>query len=800
MRLLAAVFGIAALLVAVAVVAVIGVVTVYGRDLPDHRQLAVYEPPVTTRVYAGDGRLMAEFATEKRVYVPIAAIPKPVIEAFLAAEDKNFYEHPGVDPMGVVRALITNIENYGKERRPVGASTITQQVAKNFLLSNEVSIERKIKEAILAFRLDRAFSKDRILELYLNQIYLGRGSYGVAAAALNYFNKSLDELTLPEAAYLAALPKAPSNYDPAQNTEAARARRDWVIGRLLEDDRISAAEADAARAEPLVVRRRQAADLVKADYFTEEVRRELAKKFGEKALYEGGLVVHATVDGRLQEIADRVLRAGLEDYDRDYGWRGPVAELAGAAGQPAATWSQRLKAVPPPPGLGTRSLALVLGVSGREASIGFADESLGRIPFEQMRWARRALSGHRVGAAPQRPADVLSPDDVVIVEKLASGAYALRQLPAVEGALVAIDPHSGRVLAMVGGYAYERSVFNRATQAYRQPGSSFKPFIYLSALEAGYTPSSIVLDAPFSAPQGPGLPMWTPSNYSERYYGPTTLRAGLEYSRNVMTVRLANDIGMPRVVDAAKRFGVVDAMAPHLANALGSTETTLLRLTTAYAMFVNGGKRIVPTLYDRVQDRYGHSIYRHDDRPCPDCRADSWQEQPVPELPDNRPEVTDPYSAYQIVSILTGVVQRGTGQRVKELGRPLAGKTGTSNDAKDVWFVGFSPDLAVGVFVGYDDPTSLGSHESGGAVAAPIFREFMREALAGQPATPFRTPSGIRLVRVDAGTGELAAPGGRNVILEAFKPGTVPLAPEERRPSTGYNAGSAPITGTGGLY
>jgi penicillin-binding protein 1A len=802
MRFFASLFAAAALGVVLLCAAVVGIVWTYGRDLPDHRQLATYEPPVTTRLYASDGRLMAEFATEKRVFVPISAVPPMVIDAFLAAEDKSFFHHPGIDLPGIIKAAMTNIENWGSERRPIGASTINQQVAKNFLLSNEVTIERKIREAILAIRLDRTFSKDRILELYLNEIYLGRGSYGVAAAALNYFNKSLDELTLAEAAFLAALPKAPNNYDPVSNRPAAEARRDWVLGRMVEDGRITAADAEAARRSPLEVRRRQAADPVTAGYFTEEVRRELARRYGEKALYEGGLTAHATIDPALQTIADRVLREGLLAYDQSRGWRGPVTRLAA---QPTlvADWRERLRAVTPPPGSRGWQLAVITAVGGRDASLGFSDGSTGKMPFETMRWARDRRPGGRVGGLPQRPADVVAVNEVVLVEARGDGTYALRQVPLIEGALVALDPHTGRVLAMSGGWSYEKSEFNRATQALRQPGSAFKPFVYLAALEAGLTPASIVLDAPFEAPQGPGLPMWRPSNYSDRYYGPTTLRVGLEQSRNVMTVRLADQIGMRRIVDVATRFGVVDHMAPHLANVLGSTETTLLRLTAAYGMFVNGGHKITPTLIDRVQDRYGRIIFRSDARACPDCQPGEWHGQSVPDVADDRPQVTDPSSAYQIVSMLTGVVQRGTGQRIKELDRPLAGKTGTSNDAKDVWFIGFSPDLVAGVFIGFDEPASLGSHETGGALAAPIFREFMRAALADEPPTPFRTPSAIRLVRVEARSGRLAAAGGPNVILEAFKPGTAPLAPEERRSSGGDDRGSAgtgPTMGTGGLY
>ncbi|MDX9859876.1 MAG: penicillin-binding protein 1A [Rhodospirillales bacterium] len=780
----------------------------FGRGLPDYRQLADYEPPVMTRVYAGDGRLMAEYAIERRVFVPIRAMPKRVIDAFLSAEDKNFYTHPGIDVVGVVRAAITNFRNIGSDRRPVGASTITQQVAKNFLLSNEVSWERKVKEAILAFRIERTFSKQRILELYLNEIYLGYGSYGVAAAALNYFNKSLDQLSIAEAAYLAATPKAPNNYHPIRRPEAARSRRDWVIGRMLEDGAITEDEAMHARSEPLVVRPRADTEFVTADFFAEEVRRELAKRYGDDDLYKGGLAVRTTLDPRLQALAERVLREGLESYDRRHGWRGPLARLP-----QGADWQGGLAALPAEPGLGEWERALVLGLDDAGADLGLADGSTGRIPLAEMRWARPWLEGQRLGPPVRRPSDVLAVGDVVAAEPVLAArdgkaypaaTYALRQIPEVEGGLVAIDPHTGRVLAMSGGYSYGESQYNRATQATRQPGSAFKPFVYLAALDAGYTPSTLILDAPFVIDQGPGLPKWRPSNYSQEFYGPSTMRLGIEKSRNLMTVRLAQTIGMDRVKDYAERFGVVDNLPVHISMALGAGETTLLRLTTAYAMIVNGGKRIVPTLIDRIQDRDGQTVYRHDDRNCPNCRTTFWTQQPMPEIPDNRPAVTSEATAYQMVSMLQGVVDRGTGRSIREVGRPLAGKTGTTNDSNDAWFLGFSPDLAVGVFVGFDQPKTLGEREQGATVAAPIFRDFMAEALKGQPTVPFRIPPGIRLVRVEANSGRLAQPGDRSVILEAFKPDSQPTGRSDVVDGVdgidNVETTDGPTTGTGGLY
>ncbi len=785
----------------------------YGRGLPEYRQLADYEPPVMTRVYGGDGRLLAEYATEKRIFVPIKATPKRVIQSFLAAEDKNFYIHPGVDVLSVIRAALTNVQNIGSSKRPVGASTITQQVAKNFLLTNEVSWKRKIKEAILAFRIERALSKDRILELYLNEIYLGFGSYGVAAAALNYFDKSMDELTIDEAAFLAALPKAPNNYHPVKKPKAAKARRDWVIGRLLVGGLITPAEAELAAARPLQVRQRSATEYIRADYFAEEVRRQLDNRYGEEKLYKGGLSVRTTLDPRLQAIADTVLREGLETYDRRHGWRGPVARLPeGTRLDVKIEWRRALAKIPPVKGVGSHLLAVVIGLRPDDALIGFGDGASGRIPLAEMKWARPWMENQKRGPKVTSPADVLVPGDVIVVDPVTAnakgvaypaGSYGLRQLPDVDGSIVALDPHTGRILAMSGGYSYERSQFNRVTQAMRQPGSAFKPFVYLAALDHGYTPSTLILDAPFVIDQGPGLPKWRPANYTKKFYGPSTMRLGLEKSRNLMTVRLAQTIGMEAISEYAQRFGIVDFLPEKLAMALGSGETTLLRITTAYAMLVNGGKRITPTLIDRIQDRHGETIFRHDRRNCVSCRATIWTRQETPAIADTRKPVTKPGSAYQVVSMLKGVVERGTGQRIRAVGKPLAGKTGTTNADKDTWFIGFSPDLAVGVFVGFDTPKTLGRRETGSSVAAPLFRDFMAAALEKKKAIPFRIPPGIRLVRVNAATGELARAGDKKVIYEAFKPGTVPTGRTEVLEGESWTAERnvwQPATGTGGLY
>ena len=789
----------------------------FGRDLPDYQQLAVYEPPVMTRVHAGDGRLLAEYATEKRVFVPIRAIPRRIINAVLAAEDKNFYSHVGVDFLSVVRAAVQNVKNYGSGRRPVGASTITQQVAKNFLLTNEVSISRKAKEAILAFRIERAFSKDRILELYLNEIYLGQGSYGMAAAALDYFNKPLDQLTIAEAAFLAALPKAPNNYNPVRNPIAAKDRRDWVISRMAEDGFISEEEKTQAQAEELTVRHRAPTEYVTADDFAEEIRRELAEKFGENRLYKGGLSVHTTLDPRLQEIATRVLRNGLMSYDRRHGWRGPIATIkpleklsgetsADTSGGVIGDFAARLATMEPPNGAGEWKLAVVTALTNSEAKILVKGGQGGAIPLSKMKWARKWIKGEFLGPGIKKPSDVLGIGDVVLVE--ADGdddvlnkenIFALRQIPEIEGSLVALDPHTGRVLAMVGGFDYNKSQFNRATQAKRQPGSAFKPFVYLAALDSGFTPSTLILDAPFVIDQGPGLPKWRPANYTKQFYGPSTMRLGIEKSRNLMTVRLAETVGMEKIVEYAETFGIAKDLPPQLSMALGAGETTLLDLTNAYAMLVNGGKRLAPTFIDRIQNRDGITIFRHDARECVECLASSWTGQNVPQIADNRELITDPTSAYQMVSMLEGVVQRGTGRSIRAVGKPLAGKTGTTNDANDAWFLGFSADLALGVFTGFDEPRSLGTNEQGASVAAPIFRDFMKEALKNSPETPFRIPPGIRMVRVNPTTGLPALPGEKKVIWEAFKNGTIPTEQSHVLGLSEDKAGN-PTAGTGGLY
>ncbi|MDK9696105.1 MAG: penicillin-binding protein 1A [Siculibacillus sp.] len=767
------------------------------QDLPDYTALKNYEPPVMSRVHASDGELVAEYAHERRLFLPSQAIPPLLKNAFLSAEDKNFYEHVGLDPEGIVRAAIVTVQNKLAGRRPQGASTITQQVAKNFLLTNEQTLERKLKEAILAVRIETAYSKEEILELYMNQIYLGVGAYGVAAAALLYFDKSVHELTIAEAAYLAALPKAPSNYHPLRNSEAALGRRNWVIGQMVANGFITQEQADKARAEPLkVVQRTTGPHIFGADYFAEEVRRQLIERYGEKGLYEGGLSVRTSLDPRLQLMARRALMKGLIAYDTAAGWRGPVARipLDKDWGPPLA----ELKGLSDVP---EWRLAVVLSVGDNEAQIGLQPPKLiaggvstererGIVPLDQMKWATHlAESGKRSGIG-RGAASVLAAGDVVHVEKVAAAPgdrpiWRLRQVPEVSGALVAMDPHTGRVLAVTGGFSFAESEFNRATQAWRQPGSSFKPFVYAAALDNGYTPSSLVLDGPIEIQAGPGQPVWKPENYSQKFYGPSTLRVGIEQSRNTMTVRLAKDMGMPLVVEYAKRFGIYDELGAYLPMSLGAGETTVLRLTSAYATIANGGRKVTASFIDRIQDRYGKTVFKHDKRVCEGCDAAKWERQDEPQLIDEREQVLDPMTAYQITSIMEGVVLRGTATALSDLKRPIAGKTGTTNDEKDVWFVGFTPDLVTGVYIGYDKPRGLGRGMSGGHTAAPVVRDFFAEALKDTPAVPFRVPPGIRLIAVNRATGMRASPGEGGTIMEAFKPGT---APPDTYSVIGYDA------------
>jgi penicillin-binding protein 1A len=814
LRFLGFLFAVGTIFFIVGVAAMAGLLWHYSKDLPDYSQLQDYEPPVMTRVHAADGSLLAEYAKERRLYLPIQAIPKLVINAFVAAEDKNFYQHPGVDIYGIARAGMLYVENYGTGRRPQGASTITQQVAKNFLLTNEVSFQRKIKEALLALRIERTYSKQKILELYLNEIYLGFGAYGVAAASLLYFDKSVHELSIAESAYLAALPKGPNNYNPFRRHDEAVGRRNYVIDRMVEDGYITAAQAEKAKKDPLEVTvRPTGAHIFAAEYFAEEVRRYLYEKYGEKKLYEGGLSVRTTLDPKLQVVARKTMINGLVNFDEVQGYRGAITTI-----DTGGDWGVKLAEVKPLYDVDPWRMAVVLQVDDQSARIGLQpprdpagavvkDREVRLITLDGVKWAKPAGGP----AKPiQKVTQVLSPGDVIYVSPMEQqGQYRLRQVPEISGAMVVMDPHTGRVMAMVGGFSFDQSQFNRATQALRQPGSSFKPIVYAGALDNGYTPSTIVMDAPIEIDMGAGGGIWKPENYGGKFFGPSTLRFGLEQSRNVMTVRLAQDLGMPLIAEYAKRFGVYDELPPYLSYALGAGETTVLRMVTAYSMFDNGGRRVIPTLIDRIQDRYGHTIYKHDQRECIGCDAAKWDNQVEPTLLDRREQVIDAMTAYQITSLMEGVVQRGTATVVREVGKPIAGKTGTTNDEKDVWFIGFSPDIVCGVYMGFDKPRHIGRLATGGHLAAPIVKDFLKVALVDKPPIPFNVPPGIKLIRVDAKTGMRASPGDTKVILEAFKPGTAPpdtysvIGAETANgvPTSGSpDVGNVVRSGTGGLY
>lgn len=766
-------------LIGIAALAGIGVLAVGGfiiaalQGLPSLDDLQDYQPPVTSRVHAGDGALVAEFAEEQRVFVPIEQIPDHVKNAFVAVEDARFFEHSGIDYAGLARAMLSNVGNVLRGRRLEGASTITQQVAGNMLTGRAAecsgglgglfcALYTKFREGLMAQRIERVLDKDRILELYLNQIYLGNRAYGVAAAALNYFDKPLSELTVAEAAYLAILPKGPGNYQVPRHLERALDRRNYAISRMLERGYIDDEQATAARAAELITTNRLAGDeFVAASHFVEEVRRQVQDQYGADALLRGGLSIRSTIDTRLQLAAARALRAGLEDYDRRHNWRGPIG-----TGDAGGDVQAQLREATAPPQLSNWVRAMVTRVASGAITLTDENGQTGRLSNTDAQWAAQG--------ARREAARALRAGAIVYAVRGSSGGYALKQLPEIQGALVAMDPHTGRVLAMVGGYSFnEASGLNRATQAMRQPGSSFKPIVYAAALDYGLTPSTLVDDGPLAIEAGDGS-NWSPENYSREYYGPTTLRRGLELSRNAMTARVAYEMGPERVLEYGRRLGVYgDDTQAVFALALGAGETSLMRMTTAYGMFVNGGRRIQPIIVDRIQDRSGRSVFRRDQRQCPECGAE-WRRQSAPQLPDDRQQVLDPVTAYQIVSMTEGVVQRGTAASVAELAFPLGGKTGTTNDYKDAWFIGYSPDLVVGVWAGFDTPRDMGEGETGGRIAAPIFREFMRAALRNTQATPFRIPAGVRLVRIDYQTGLLPSATTTQTILEAFRPDTEP--------------------------
>ncbi|MDR5651352.1 penicillin-binding protein 1A [Ruixingdingia sedimenti] len=763
-----------------------GVLWFYSRDLPSHESLAQYTPPTISRIYSGEGRMIDEFAHERRIFAPIEEIPDLVKHAFISAEDKNFYHHKGYDARGMAAALIEAVRSRGQNLR--GASTITQQVMKNFLLSGDRSMERKIKEIILATRIEEALPKDKILELYMNEIFLGQNSYGVAAAAQTYFNKTLAQLEPQEAAMLAAMPQAPSQYHPVRAKQRVTERRNYVLREMYENGYIDREAMETALAQPL--KSVQNGDypafrdsLPSRDYFTDEIRRQLSGSFGEQEFFGGGLTIRATVDPDLQQVAARALRAGLERYDRSMGiWRGTRKTVDPARLTTEADWRAALAEAEAPRDIDGWHPAVVLEIGKTSARIGIEgvaeDEDGHFIPAEDVTWARKRQADGRLGPKAKVPGDLVAVGDVVLVRAVTKedgsfSRWSLRQVPEVQGGFMAMDVNNGRVVAMQGGFSYQDSVFNRATQAQRQPGSSFKPFVYAAALDSGFTPATIVVDAPIEVDTPQGL--WKPKNASNRFYGPTPVRTGIEQSRNLMTVRIAQEIGMDVVAAYAERFGVYDRMGQFLANALGSEETTLYKMVAAYAMFANGGERVEPTLVDRVQDRWGRTVYRHDQRECTDCRLASLDPGAVPHVVSKRERIMDPVTAYQLTSMMQGVIQRGTGRGIN-VGVPIAGKTGTTNDAKDVWFIGYSSNLVAGCYIGYDQPRSMGS-ASGGGMCGPVFETFMREAVKEYGGTNFKVPPGGYFLKIDRFTGARLPDdaSGDHVVAEYFREGEEPI-------------------------
>ncbi|MAP24387.1 MAG: penicillin-binding protein [Rickettsiales bacterium] len=748
----------------------------YGQDLPDYTQLKKYDPPVLTRLFSKEGDVFAEYAREKRIFVPISSIPSQVIKTFLVVEDEHFYDHFGLSISGIIRALLNNLKNkITGQKGLMGGSTITQQVAKNFLLTNDRTLTRKIKEAILSIRIERALPKSKILELYLNEIYFGSSNYGIAAAALNYFNKPLNELSIAETAYLASLPKAPNNYHPIRNKQAAIARRNWVISRMQEEKLITAEQARSAMQEDLTIRRSNIIKGIDAQFFAEDVRRFIADRYGAQTLYEEGLVVHTTLNSFYQKLADEALRNGLISFDRKKGWRGPIQTIS------LENWPAQLQNVNAPLYVESWRLAVVLSTSKDKATIGFKDKTIGTIPLHSLKWARQQIIlkngkttlGKKIG----KVQDVLNSGQVIYVSKSGKpdgNDYQLQQLPEIEGAIVVMDPHTGKVLAMDGGLSFARSQFNRASQALRQTGSAFKPFTYLAAFEKGYSPTSLILDAPFVYESAPGQPLWTPQNIEKKFFGINTLRTALERSMNTTVVRLAHAIGMAPIASVARRFGIYENLPPYLSAVLGSEETTLLQFTAAYSMLANGGIRVTPYLIEHIQDRQGKTIYRQDNRTCPSCASTPPTADFAPHLESKKIRIADSISVYQIVSILEGVGIRGTGRRVKPKDHIIAMKTGTSNDYKDAWTFGFTKDLVVGVFVGYDQPRSMGRFNTGGSVAGPIFKEFMEKALAGQKSQPFKVPPKTKFIRINRLNGQRAKTSDKHSIIEAFKPNQNP--------------------------
>ena len=730
---------------------IISILWTYSNDLPDYKFLKNYKPPVSSKVYSGNGDLVADFSQEKRVFVPFNSIPKNVINAFLSAEDKNFFKHPGVDAKGVIRAVINNISNILSSKRLEGASTITQQVAKNFLLTNEVSLNRKIKEAILAFRIERALSKERILELYLNQIYLGSGAYGVAAASLEYFDKSIKDLNYSEAALLAALPKAPSRYNPYRDPDIAKFRRNLVLKNLLDNNYLTSEWYKKLTKEEIILKKNKKIYLEDAQYFIEDVRKSVIETLSYDKVYKQGFNINTPIDLNLQTIATKSLRDGLIAYDKRKGWRGPLTNKIYNS-----EWKKDLEKYKLENSINWK-LAIVKKINKFSAEIETEDNIEGVIEYQSISWTKKEFN------------KLLKPGDIIYVKNVKENIFNLQQLPKVNGGIIVMDPFTGRVLALSGGFSFKQSEFNRATQAKRQPGSAFKPFVYALALENNFTPTSLVLDAPLVLDQGDDLKMWKPENYGKKFYGPSTLRVGLEKSRNLMTVRIAQNLGVEKIVDFSKALKIYDNPEELLSISLGSAETTLLKLTSAYSVFVNGGKLVEPILIDRIQDSEGNTIFNNDKRKCINCDQISYLTNDYPEIKNNYTQIFSPETAFQMTSILEGVVQRGTAKKLKDLNLNIAGKTGTTNKNTDTWFIGFTSNVLVGVYVGSDNPTPLGKFETGSKTALLIFKSFISDSVNKYDARPFKAAKGTVMMVVDPLTGQKAKFNSKNTIIEVFK-------------------------------
>ncbi len=719
--------------------------------MPDYKYLKNYKPPVSSKLYSGNGVLVSDFSSEKRIFVPYSAISQTVINAFLSAEDKNFFDHPGVDAKGVVRAIKNNIFNLLYSKRLEGASTITQQVAKNFLLTNEVSIDRKIKEAILAFRIERVLSKKRILELYLNQIYLGEGSYGIASASLRYFNKPISELNYGEAALLAALPKAPSKYNPYKNKELAKFRRNLVLNNLLDNGFIDQKKHSKLINSKIKLQKRKRIYLEDSRYYVEDVRKDVIDKYGYDKVYKQGFNIKTPLDLELQKIATQSLRNGLQEFDKRKGWRGPLSNI-----KKYKNWKKDLKDLNLEKSLGWE-LAVVTRIDKFETVIKTQNDDNGTINFNDIDWTRKEFKKlFKIG-------------DIIYVKKLSDGNYSLKQLPRANGGIVVMDPYSGRVLALSGGFSFKQSEFNRASQAKRQPGSAFKPFIYALALENNFLPTTLVLDAPIVLDQGNDLKMWKPENYGKKFYGPSTLRTGIEKSRNLMTVRIAQELGIDKIINFSKKLNIYENPDELMSVSLGSAETTLLKITSAYCSFLNGGKLVNPILIDRIQDSEGKTIFNNEKRFCENCDLISYEGTSKPIIKNKYQQIFSPQTAYQITSMLKGVIERGTGKGLKELKLELAGKTGTTNKNTDTWFIGFTSNLVVGVYIGYDNPRSLGKFETGSKTAMPVFKEFIKKTANTFNARPFKVADNINMMVIDAKTGKKANPKTKLAIIESFK-------------------------------